>query len=45
MPIANIRSISDKADDEATNTYKENEAIAAEIAGTVLLGTLKRLPA
>lgn len=45
VPIANIRSISDNADDEATNTYKENEAIAAEIAGTVLLETLKRLPA
>ena len=45
VPIANIRSISDNADDEATNTYKENEASAAEIAGTVLLETLKRLPA
>lgn len=43
VPIANIRSISDNADDEATNTYAENEAAAAEVAGTVLLETLKRL--
>ena len=45
VPIANIRSISDNADDEATATYKENEAAAAEVAATVLLETLKRLPA
>ena len=43
VPIANLRSISDTADNEAV--YEENEARAAEIAATVLLETLKRLPA
>ena len=43
VPIANLRSISDTADNEAV--YEENEAWAAEIAATVLLETLKRLPA
>ncbi|MBS4785871.1 MAG: 5'-methylthioadenosine/adenosylhomocysteine nucleosidase [Clostridiales bacterium] len=43
VPIANIRSISDNADDETTATYAENEAAAAEVAGQVLIETLKRL--
>lgn len=43
VPIANIRSISDNADDEATATYAVNEAIAADIAADVLLETLARL--
>ena len=43
VPIANLRSISDTADNEAV--YEETEARAAEIAATVLLETLKRLPA
>ncbi len=43
VPIANIRSISDNADDEATATYAENEAAAADVAADVLLETLRRL--
>ena len=43
VPIANIRSISDNADDEADATYEENEAAAALVASQVLMETLKRL--